>query len=88
MNAISLPILMTSEISSKLPAKFLGAELVGNPQLGVMKTMFNGLRFIFTDEGRRVTQLGKNENIFKAVVSEVDDLFRTTQAWNLVQSVS
>ena len=80
VNAISLPILMTSEISSKLPAKFLGAELVGNPQLGVMKTMFNGLRFIFTDEGRRVTQLGKNENIFKAVVSEVDDLFRTTRS--------
>ena len=42
---LSLPILMTSEISSKLPAKFLGAELVGNPQLGVMKpcSMVSGL---------------------------------------------
>ena len=79
VNAISLPILMTSEISSKLPAKFLGAELAGTPQLGVAKTMYNGLRFMFTPEGKRVTDLGKKENLFKAIVSEVDELFKTTR---------
>ena len=79
VNAISLPILMTSEISSKLPAKFLNAELVGNPQLGVSKTIFNGFRFLFTPEGKRVMELGKKENLFKGVVSEVDELFRTTR---------
>jgi len=79
VNAISLPILMTSEISSKLPAKFLNAELVGNPQLGVSKTIFNGFRFLFTPEGKRVMELGRKENLFKGVVSEVDELFRTTR---------
>lgn len=80
VNAISLPILMTSEISSKLPQQFMNAELVGSPNLGVAKTILNGFRFLFTPEGKQVIALGADKNLFKGVISEVDALFQQTRS--------
>ena len=76
VNAISLPILMTSEISSKLPARFMNAELVGNPELGVVKTIFDGWRFNHTPQAAPYINYAKQHKWLEGVVSEVDELFR------------
>lgn len=79
VNAISLPILMTSEISSKLPAKFMGTDLVGRPELGAVKTIFDGWRYKGLAADPAVAK-AKELNLFKGVVSEADELFRRTRS--------
>ena len=80
VNAISMPILMTSEISSRLPAKFMNAELAVNPELDVIKTMHNGWRYNHRPEALPYIQRGKELNLFKGVVSEADELFARTRS--------
>jgi len=80
VNAISLPILMTSEISSKLPAKFMNAELAVTPEFDVVKTMYNGWRYNHRPEALPYIQRAKDLNMFKGVVSEADELFARTRS--------
>ena len=80
VNAISLPILMTSEISSKLPAKFMNAELAVNPEFDVVRTMYNGWRYNHRPEALPYIQRAKDLNMFKGVVSEADELFARTRS--------
>lgn len=80
VNAISLPILMTSEISSKLPAKFMDSALHGSPELSVVETMYNGWRYAHRPEALPYIQRGKELNLFKGVVSEADELFARTRS--------
>lgn len=80
VNAISLPILMTSEISSKLSAKFMNAELAVNPEFDVVKTIFNGWRYNHRPEALPYIQRAKDLNMFKGVISEADELFARTRS--------
>lgn len=80
VNAISLPILMTSEISSKLPAQFMNAALEGKPELGVIKTIINGWRYAHRPEMAGLVEKAKELNLFKGVVSEADELFRRARS--------
>jgi hypothetical protein len=76
VNAISLPILMTSEISSKLPARFMNTALSGSPELGAVKTMYEGWRFAHTKEAAPFVKYARDNKWLEGVVSEVDELFR------------
>lgn len=79
VNAISLPILMTSEISSKLPSQFMNAHLTGRPELGVVKTIFEGWRYKGLPNDKAV-QKAKDLGLFRSVTSEADDLFRLARS--------
>lgn len=70
---------MTSEITSKLPAQFMNAELVGRPELGVVETIFNGFRYKGLANDPAVLK-AKELNLFKGVVSEADELFRRARS--------
>jgi hypothetical protein len=79
VNAISLPILMTSEISSKLPAQFMGTAK-NDAEFGVIKTMYNGWRYAHSDAVKPYLDYGKAHKLFEGVVSEADELFAQTRA--------
>ena len=79
VNAISLPILMTSEISGKLPAQFMGTA-TNEAEFGVIKTLFNGWRYAHSDAVKPYLEYGKANKLFSGVVSEADELFAQTRA--------
>ena len=70
-----LPILMTSEISSKLPARFMNVELAGSPELGNHKNNVRRLE-ICPYSASCPYEICKDNKWLEGVISEVDELFR------------
>lgn len=76
VNAISLPVLMSAAIQSRQAQTFMGSVLDAKAasRVGIADTMYNGLRFTFSDEGKRLMAIAEKEGITKGMVSEVNGL--------------
>lgn len=71
VNAISLPILTSAAMGRKMEAAYAGQTLNPEAKFGLIKTMYNGIRFTGTAEGKSLITKAEELHLFDPIVSEV-----------------
>ena len=74
VNAISLPILTAGAMGRKMERSFMGAALDPKAKFGVAATMYNGIRFGGSVEGKALNKLAEEAGLFKSIVSEANEV--------------
>jgi hypothetical protein len=74
VNAISLPILTSAAMGRKLEKSFMGTAVDPKAKFGVISTMYNGIRFGGTAEGKALNKLAEEAGVFKSIVSEATEI--------------
>ena len=74
VNAISLPILTAGAMGRKMEKSFMGATLDPKAKFGVAATMYNGIRFGGSVEGKALNKLAEEAGLFKSIVSEANEV--------------
>ena len=74
VNAISLPILTAGAMGRKMEKSFMGAALDESAKFGVAATMYNGVRFGGTVEGKLLNKMAEEAGLFKSIVSEASEV--------------
>lgn len=74
VNAMSLPILMTSAIADKMPATFMGAKLAGT--IGPAQAMADGIRAMHNPAFARWDAVWKARGYYNPVVSEATEVLK------------
>ena len=75
VNAISLPILMTSKLSAKMPQEYAGFARATDI-LEPTRNMYNGFRFAHSQEGKRLLDYAVNKGYISLDFNEADELFK------------
>lgn len=75
VNAISLPILMTSKLSAKMPQEYAGFAKATDV-LEPTRNMYNGFRFAHSQEGKRLLDYAVNKGYISLDFNEADELFK------------
>lgn len=81
VNAMSLPILMMSGISGKMPAEFLGVK-AGTASINAAKIMHDGVRASNSPVFKHLADRWEEAGYFTPMVSEVNNIVKLTREFD------
>jgi hypothetical protein len=82
VNMLSLPILTSAAIQQRFSAEFAGATLSPTFRTEVVKSMYEGVRYLGHPEYAKYRKMGNELGIFTPVVSEVSEMMQLTRSFN------
>lgn len=84
VNALSLPILTSTAIQNRKAASFMGAKLNAEAvdQFGVIRTMYDGIRYYHSEEGKRIIQSVVDRGMLDPMISEANKTMEMIRSVN------